>query len=58
MKKIMMVKHHYIMHANVVKYLVEERADINKKNRCGKTPLDIAKERYNKAIVNYLITNN
>jgi len=39
---------------NIVKYLVEHGADINKENREEETPLLIAKKGKNENIVNYL----
>ena len=40
---------------NLVKYLIEQGADINKENRDGKTPLFNACEYENENLVKYLI---
>jgi len=40
---------------NLVKYLVEHGADINKKNVEGRTPLTIARDKGYMIIANYLV---
>jgi len=41
----------------LVKYLIENGAEINKENEKGDTPLIIATKNKNETIVNYLIEN-
>lgn len=43
---------------DIAKVLLENNADINIKNNCGNTPLDLAKNRYNKNIVKLLTEYN
>jgi len=60
MKKINQVKLHCLKacengNENIVKYLVEHDADVNKKNEYGEIPLIRACESRNENIINYLI---
>ena len=60
MKKMKMVKHHYLTHAIVeieilMEYLIEYGADINEENENGETPLFNACHSGNKELVQYLI---
>jgi len=41
-------------HADVVGYLIENGADVKRKNKKGQTAVDLAKKKGNKAIVKLL----
>jgi len=40
---------------NIVKYLLEQGADVNKKDKNGQTPLKIAEQKENERVIEYLL---